>query len=239
MDTNLYIANHPLSGLQARAGLPRVVEIVLAAIALVASFPILILAALAIAVDSEGSPLFRQERIGRSGCVFLLFKLRTMHLAGAGLGVTSADDDRVTPIGRLLRRTKLDELPQLWNVVKGDMSLVGPRPEVPRYVDLANPEWRLVLSARPGITDPMTLRLRCEEELIAAVKEDRERFYLDAVQPFKLNGYLDYLIKRTWWRDLLVLSSTVIMLLTPWQWDPAPMEEILAFSSRWGRSHLP
>jgi lipopolysaccharide/colanic/teichoic acid biosynthesis glycosyltransferase len=239
MATNFHITNHSLSGLQARAGLPRLVEIVLAAIALIATFPILILAALAIALDSEGLPLFRQERIGRSGRVFLLFKLRTMRLAGAGPGVTSADDDRVTPIGRLLRRTKLDELPQLWNVVKGDMSLVGPRPEVPRYVDLAKPEWRLVLSARPGITDPMTLRLRGEEELIAAVKEDRERFYLEAVQPFKLNGYLDYLIKRSWWLDLLVLSATVIVLFTPRQSHLSAMEEILAFSSRSGPSHLP
>src|SRR5262249_55230346 len=103
----------------------------------------------------------------------------------------------------------------LWNVFKGDMSLIGPRPEVPRYVDLKNPMWRLVLEARPGIADPMTLRLRNEETLLAQVIGDRERFYLETLLPFKLKGYLNYLQARSSWSDLKVLWRTILAVIFP------------------------
>src|SRR6267378_8100842 len=128
--------------------------------------------------------------MGRGGRTFTLYKLRTMQLRNEGPQLTGCDDTRVTAVGRFLRQAKLDELPQLWNVLKGNISLVGPRPEVPLYVDLENPMWKLVLEVKPGITDPMTLRLRNEEELLAEVTGDREHFYLRTLQPYKLNEYL-------------------------------------------------
>ena len=149
-------------------GLPRVVEILLSLGGLVVASPFLLVACLAVVLDSAWPPLFFQERVGRGGRRFRLWKLRTMR-AGGGPEVTATGDPRITRVGRILRRAKLDELPQLWNVLAGDMALVGPRPEVPAYVDLSDSTWRRVLEVRPGITDPVSLRLRFEEELLASV----------------------------------------------------------------------
>src|SRR5262245_49187835 len=193
-----------------RNGIPRPIEAVIALVGLVVSAPLIALAAVSITLMSPGPVFFRQMRVGRKGRGFVLFKLRTMRLTDAGPQVTAGDDTRVTQVGKLLRKTKLDELPELWNVFKGDMSLIGPRPEVPRYVDLKNPMWRLVLEARPGIADPMTLRLRNEETLLAQVIGDRERFYLETLLPFKLKGYLNYLQARSSWSDLKVLWRTIL-----------------------------
>lgn len=215
-----------------QAGCPRVVEAALALCALVLLSPVLGLAAFAIAVSSPGGVLFRQRRVGRSGRDFVLYKLRTMRGGASGPQVTAANDARVTRIGRLLRRTKLDELPELWNVVKGDMSLVGPRPEVPRYVDLDNPAWRLVLRARPGLTDPVTLRLRNEETLLAQVAGDREQFYLTKLQPFKLQGYAEYLRVRSWRADVTVLWQTCRVIVRPGRALPPTSEEIVASLAR-------
>jgi lipopolysaccharide/colanic/teichoic acid biosynthesis glycosyltransferase len=110
---------------------------------------------------------------------------------------------------------KLDELPELWNVVKGDMSLVGPRPEVPGYVDLGNCIWRFVLGARPGLTDPITVHLRNEEALLAELQADRETFYLEILQPYKLQGYFDYLRERNWRKDVRVLWTTCLAIIFP------------------------
>jgi lipopolysaccharide/colanic/teichoic acid biosynthesis glycosyltransferase len=129
-------------------------------------------------------------------------------------------------IGKFLRRTNLDELPELWNVLRGDMSLVGPRPEVPQYVDLGNPEWREVLKVRPGITDPMTLRLRNEEALLASVQGDRERFYIETLQPFKLRGYLEYLRERSWQRDVKVLWKTGLAVILPSKTPPPAIKDL-------------
>ena len=159
-----------------KSGLPRKAEAAIALAGLVMAAPLIALTAIAIALTSRGPVIFRQKRMGRNGRPFTMYKLRTMLPESAGPQVTAGDDVRVTPVGKFLRKTKLDELPELWNVLKGDMSLIGPRPEVPRYVDLADPMWRLVLEARPGITDPMTLRLRNEEALLVEVEGDRERF---------------------------------------------------------------
>ncbi len=130
--------------------------------------------------------------------------------AGDGPEVTVAGDTRVTRVGRVLRRLKLDELPQLWNVLKGEMSFVGPRPEVPALVDLTSETWRRVLSVRPGITDPVSLSLKDEEALLASVEGDRELFYRQVLQPFKLRGYVDYLERRTILSDLGVILMTVL-----------------------------
>jgi len=209
-----------------KAGIPRAVEAVVSMVALVVSIPILALSAAAIALTTRGPVIFRQQRVGRGGKTFLLYKLRTMRLESSGPQVTAGDDARVTWVGRLLRRTKVDEFPELWNVLKGDMSLVGPRPEVSRYVDLENPMWRLVLETRPGITDPMTLRLRNEEALLTKVKDDRELFYIRTLQPFKLKGYAEYLQERSWWSDVNVLWRSAVAVIVPSQAPPPTMREI-------------
>ena len=210
------------------AGIPRPVEAVAALAGLIIAAPVLALAALAIAFTSKGRIIFRQSRVGQDGHLFVLYKFRTMRMGQVGPQVTAGDDSRITYVGRLLRKTKMDELPELWNVLKGDMSLVGPRPEVPRYVDLNNSTWQRVLKVRPGITDPLTLRLRNEEELLAKVKGDRERFYLETLQPFKLRGYLEYLHRRSWQSDLKILCSTCIAVIFRKSASHPPMNEILA-----------
>jgi lipopolysaccharide/colanic/teichoic acid biosynthesis glycosyltransferase len=210
----------PASGI--KVGIPRSLEIVLTLIALVLFAPLIGLAAAAIFLTSRGPVIFRQKRIGQRGRPFVLYKLRTMKVADEhGLQVTAANDSRVLPVGRWLRKAKVDELPELWNVLKGDMSLVGPRPEVPRYVDMNNPLWKLVLEARPGITDQTTLSLRNEETLLGAVNADREEFYLNTLQPFKLQGYLSYLRERSLWRDVRVLVHTCGAVVLP-GWVPPP-----------------
>lgn len=197
-----------------RPGLPRGVEIVLSAAGLLLCSPILLLSAAAIALTSRGPILFRQQRVGRGGDPFTLVKFRTMRPA-RGLAVTARDDPRITAVGRLLRRTKLDELPELWNVLKGDLSLVGPRPEVPDFVDRESADWREILRVRPGITDPVTLRLRDEESLMAGVPGDRDRYYREVLQPRKLSGYREYLSRRSWKSDTRVLVETGLAVLCP------------------------
>lgn len=196
-------------------GLPRYFEASIAFFALVISSPATLLAALLIRVTSPGPIIFRQARVGQSGRVFNLYKLRTMRLSSEGSQVTAANDSRITWIGRILRKTKVDELPELWNVLKGDLSLVGPRPEVPRYVNLENPLWKRVLEARPGITDPVTLKLRNEEIFLAQVEGDREEYYRKVLQPYKLQGYLDYLSNRSCRTDVKILLRTSVAVIFP------------------------
>ena len=211
-----------------KSGLPRIVELAIAVPVLVVCSPIIFLAALAIAITSRGPAFFRQERVGIDGTIFRLFKLRTMRSSeGGGPQVTAADDARVTPVGRFLRTTKVDELPQLLNVVKGDMSLVGPRPEVPRYFDPENSLWRTVLKAKPGIADPMTVRLRNEERLISQLNGNREEFYINVLQPYKLKGYEEYLRRRNWRTDLGVLVNTAISVLVPSKFPPPAVDEVV------------
>ena len=175
--------------------------------------PVLAAAAVAIAATSGMPVFFRQLRVGRHGRGFTLIKLRTMRPSGDGPKVTAGNDPRITAVGRFLRRTKLDELPELWNVLRGDMSFVGPRPEVADYVHPDNPLWREILSVRPGLTDPVTLRLRHEEALLESVAGDRETYYRETLQPRKLAGYVEYLRRRSWRSDLGVLVATAGAIL--------------------------
>ena len=192
-------------------GLPRAFDVALAVMGLVSTSPLLLASALTVALTSSGGVLFRQKRIGRHGQIFTLYKFRTMRASANGPLVTSSDDPRITASGRFLRKTKLDELPTFWNVLIGDMAMVGPRPEVPRYVKLEDPVWQKILAVRPGITDPVTLHLRSEEDLLAQVEGDTEEYYLTELQPQKMKGYVDYLQTGTgiptlpcygerWWR---------------------------------------
>lgn len=187
----------------------------LSLLGLAVAAPAIFLAGAGIALTAGLPVFFRQRRVGRGGRPFTLIKLRSMRVSRGGPQVTARGDSRVTPFGRFLRRSKLDELPQLWNVFKGDMSFVGPRPEVPELVDPSNPLWRRVLLARPGLTDPVTVRLRDEELLMAGVEGDREAFYRETLQPFKLEGYCEYLQRRSWRTDLGVLFETVLAILWP------------------------
>jgi len=196
-----------------RSGLPRAVEAPLAVAGLVAASPVIAISAAAVVASSGFPAFFRQPRIGRGGKPFTLVKLRTMRPSRGGPEVTARGDARVTAVGRFLRATKLDELPELWNVVRGEMSFVGPRPEVARYVDLQDPLWQEVLQARPGLTDPTTLSLRDEEALMAGVEGDRDRYYREALQPAKLLGYVEYLRRRTWRSDVGVIWRTILVIL--------------------------
>ena len=193
---------------------------------LAVSAPLLGAAAVAIKATSNGPALFRQERMGKDGEVFTLYKFRTMAQSNSGPGVTVDGDSRITRIGRILRKTKLDELPELWNVVKGDMALVGPRPEVPQYVDLNDPLWREALAVRPGITHPITLALRNEEDLLSECEGNPVEFYQEKLLPYKLRGYIDYASDQSWHTDLLVLAKTILVVLVP-QMAKSPASEDL------------
>jgi len=198
-----------------RAGIPRPIEAVLSLGGLVVLSPLIGLAMLAVKLSSPGPVFYVQRRMGRLGRPFTLFKLRSMRAGAEGPAVTGAGDPRITRVGHLLRKSKLDELPQLWNVVIGDMSLVGPRPESVGYVDLSNPTWQRVLLVRPGITDPLTLRLKDEESMMPAGEAERERFYLEVLQPVKLRAYLEYLERRSFWTDVQQVFATVLAIVRP------------------------
>lgn len=189
----------------------RLFDLVLAASALLVLSPLLLAAGVAVRLDSTGPALFRQIRMGRGGRPFRILKFRTMTIAQAAEApsVTVADDPRVTRVGAFLRRSKLDELPQLVNVLRGDMSLVGPRPEVPRYVALYPPQLRdLILSVRPGITDDASIEFRNESDLLASAA-DPEKRYLEEILPRKLEIYARYARERSFGGDLRILLRTV------------------------------
>jgi lipopolysaccharide/colanic/teichoic acid biosynthesis glycosyltransferase len=189
------------------------------ALALLILSPILVGIAVAVFLESGLPILFSQTRVGRDRKAFRLLKIRTMHQGLQGSCITASGDPRITRTGKFLRKFKLDELPQLWNVVRGDMSLVGPRPEVPQFVDPTDPVWRSVLRVRPGITDPASIAYRDEEELLATAN-DPIRFYKEVVLPDKLARNLAYLEKRSLWSDLGVIVRTVRCAALPKQFDP-------------------
>ena len=170
----------------------------------------LILVVLAIKTTSKGPVFYRGERVGRGGRMFRIFKFRTMIVNADRIGGSStADDDpRITRTGRFLRKFKLDELPQLLNVVAGDMSLVGPRPEVRQYVDLYTEEEKAILTVRPGITDWASLWNSDEGALLAGA-DDPERVYLEKIRPQKIRLQLDYVRRRSFLVDLRILFKTV------------------------------
>jgi len=189
-------------------GLPEIINRGISILILSISSPLILILAIMVKLTSSGPAFFAQQRVGKNGTQFSFYKLRTMR-TNKGPIVTGSDDKRITLIGYYLRKTKLDELPQFWNVVKGDMALVGPRPEVPDLVDNDNKQWRRVLSVKPGITDPVALILRDEENLLPEQTEKRETFYKEVIQPFKLNGYVQYLSQRTWATDLKIIAKSI------------------------------
>ncbi len=209
------------AGTELRPGLPRWVEAPVAVLALILCSPIILLLAALVWFTSHGPAFFRQTRIGRGGTPFTLLKLRTMRSPrrsdpyGSDLSslVTARGDSRVTPVGRILRRAKLDELPELLNIVRGEMSFVGPRPEVERYVDMEDALWQKVLTARPGLTDPTTLRLRNEEAVLARIGGSSEDSYRQVLLPFKLRSSARYLECRNAWSDVSIFLRTLVAIL--------------------------
>lgn len=172
--------------------------------------PLFLLLSLYVKIDSPGPVFYRATRVGKDGRLFRLLKFRSMviNADGQGPGITATGDPRVTTAGRMLRRTKLDELPQLINVLKGEMSLVGPRPEDPRYVALYTSEQRRVLAVRPGITSAASLAYRHEEQML--VGADWEIIYREQVMPAKLAIDLDYLARRTLISDIHLIVQTIV-----------------------------
>lgn len=190
----------------------RAFDIVCAALGLLVLSPVLLMCALLVGLTSPGGVLFRQERMGRDGVPFTIYKFRSMRKDNAGLKISTSSDSRITPVGRVLRKTKLDELPQLWNVLKGDMSFVGPRPEVREYTDLYTDEQRQVLLLRPGITGLASIRYRNENDLLSA-STDPNRTYIEEVMPAKLALDLEYIPRACVSYDVRLILETLVTVV--------------------------
>ena len=192
----------------------RLFDIVFASVMLVLFAPLFIVLACWISLDSRGGVFFGQERVGINGKHFKLWKFRTMkpHSERGGQLTVGSSDSRITRAGYFLRKFKVDELPQLWNVLLGDMSVVGPRPEVPRYVAMYSPEQRLVLSIRPGITDYASLRYFEESDLLAK-STNPEETYIQEIMPAKLALNLEYVRRHSFTGDLSVIIQTGLRIL--------------------------
>lgn len=199
-----------------------------AGLALIAVLPVLAVCALAIFLEDRGPVLFRQRRTGKHGRPFLLLKLRSMRSMSMGRSITARNDPRITAVGRRIRQYKIDELPQLWNVFRGDMSVVGPRPEVPEYVDLSDPRWQTVLSVNAGITDLASLVFRNEERLLAEQK-DPEKFYRDCVLPLKLELSAHYITTRSLTSDARLIALTLKHIFVRGQLDRNDIAEQFAY----------
>ena len=194
--------------------LKRAFDVVISLMVMLIALPLWVVVAIAIRLDSPGSAFFRAVRIGKGGEPFTIYKFRTM-VAGAprrGPGITKHDDPRITRVGRFLRDAKIDEMPQLINVIRGEMSIVGPRPEDPRYVAHYTPEQRRVLSVRPGMAGLAFPKYRHEEELLIAAGDDVEEVYLTVILPDKLNTELEYIERQSFLLDLAVLAKSVLSL---------------------------
>lgn len=192
----------------------RLFDLLAAGAGLLLLSPLLLVLALWIRLDSPGPVLFRQQRVGRHGVLFDIYKFRTMtDRPDLGRQLTVGRDPRVTRAGHFLRRSKLDELPQLINVLLGEMSLVGPRPEVPRYVACYPPEAReVVLSVAPGITDWASVQYKEESEILGSAP-DPERAYVETILPVKLEYYQRYVREQSFWLDLRIIVRTLTAIL--------------------------
>jgi len=185
---------------------------------------------------ADGWPvLFGQMRVGRFSRRFRIWKFRTMRAGAAGSAITAAGDSRVTRTGAWLRKYKLDELPQLWNVLKGDMSLIGPRPESPQYADPASPMWQAVLQVRPGITDLASLFFRNEEVLLGGCA-DADSFYRSMLLPAKLRLNLQYLQTRSFAQDATLIWLTVYYSVWPGRFDPGRIQRTFG-TKQYGHLH--
>jgi lipopolysaccharide/colanic/teichoic acid biosynthesis glycosyltransferase len=207
--------------------LKRSFDIVVSCIGLLLILPLMLAAAIVVRLTSPGPVFFRQERIGRGGRPFFILKFRTMVQNAAIIGgpITFGDDPRITPVGRLLRKTKLDELPQLFNVLVGDMSLVGPRPEVRRYVDMFREDYQLILRVRPGVTDLASIKYRDEAAMLGRAADPEEE-YVRVVLPEKIRLARQYVENRSLRLDLAILFGTAIHLVCDRLARPSSHDEV-------------
>ena len=194
--------------------LKRLMDVVISGGALLVIWPVLLLIALAIKIDDPGPVFYRQVRVGRGGKEFRIYKFRTMVVDAdkKGLQITVGRDNRITRMGALLRKTKLDELAQLINVFTGEMSFVGPRPEVPKYVNLYTPYQRQVLLVRPGITDYASIAYRNENDLLEGA-EDPEKMYIETIMPDKIELNMKYLREISPIADIRLILSTIVAVI--------------------------
>lgn len=189
----------------------RIFDIICSGLGLVILSPFLLFVAIRIKMGSDGPVFFKQIRVGEKGKEFKILKFRTMVVDAEKLGrqITVGNDNRITKIGAFLRKYKIDELPQLINVFKGDMSLVGPRPEVPRYVKMYTEEQRKVLDVKPGITDLASIRYRDENELLGKA-ENPDEFYINTIMPDKLALNVEYINKSNIFFDIYIIIKTIL-----------------------------
>lgn len=192
----------------------RLFDMLFSAVALLAALPLLLLIGVAVVLDSGFPVFFSQLRVGRDFQIFSLWKFRTMRASASGPAVTAEGDARVTRVGRLLRKSKLDELPQFWNVLRGEMSIVGPRPEVPEFVAIYTERYRKVLSVRPGITDFASICFR-NEEAILGKSLDPLRSYREHILPVKLDLAEYYVQTQSMAGDLNIIAKTLMVSLCP------------------------
>lgn len=196
----------------------RVFDIVMSIVGLILLSPLMAMTAILIKIDSKGTVIYRQERIGKGFAPFTLLKFRTMVTDAdkCGPALTTSCDKRITGVGRLLRKTKLDELPQLYNVLRGDMSFVGPRPEVGKYVYMFKDDFERILSVRPGITDYAAIEYRHEEEVLSG-SADPEAMYMKEVLPAKIRLYMRYINSSGMLSDIIIIMRTIKAILMPFK----------------------
>lgn len=189
----------------------RIFDIICSGLGIIVLSPFLLFVAIKIKMGSDGPVFFKQIRVGEKGKEFKILKFRTMVVDAEKLGrqITVGNDNRITKIGAFLRKYKIDELPQLINVFKGDMSLVGPRPEVPRYVNMYTDEQRKVLDVKPGITDLASIRYRDENELLGKA-ENPDEFYINTIMPDKLALNMEYINKSNIFFDIYIILQTIL-----------------------------
>jgi lipopolysaccharide/colanic/teichoic acid biosynthesis glycosyltransferase len=189
----------------------RLLDLTVAVSGLAITAPVFVFCAIAIPLSNRGPVFFRQVRVGQFGRTFKIFKFRSMVCDHAGPRITAAGDPRITGFGKLLRKTKIDEIPQLVNVLRGEMSIVGPRPEVPEYVAAYDARQRRVLQVKPGITGPAALRFVDEESLLAQASE-QDNFYVSRLLPYKLEMELAYCEEMNLWQDVRLIAQTVMRI---------------------------
>jgi lipopolysaccharide/colanic/teichoic acid biosynthesis glycosyltransferase len=210
---------YSLSGHMRSGILKRLFDLFFSIFGIALLLPLMLIITIVVVVTSPGAVFFRQVRVGQYGRPFLIYKFRTMvdQAESFGKQITIGEDTRVTKFGRFLRKYKLDELPQLLNVLKGEMSFVGPRPEVPKYVAKYPPKVKeIVLSVRPGITDLASIKYRNESEILATVEQkygDPERVYIEQILPVKLSYYVQYVHNQSFWMDIKIIFKTLGSLI--------------------------
>ena len=172
--------------------------------------PILLIISILIKIQMPDGPIiFKQKRVGKKGQIFIMYKFRTMLKEHSGSSVSVAGESRITPLGAILRKFKLDELPELWNVLIGDMSFVGPRPDVPGYADLLKGEYKEILELKPGITGPASLKYRNEEDILSTV-DDPQGYNDHVIYPDKVRINLYYLHHYSFWKDIQMIFCTIL-----------------------------